>query len=622
MTSALQDHPRKRTTRTHARLRSIAHRCLAIVGVGAAGLFVAASLPAPPAQADTNDFSYESWHAEYQLSLDDEGRAQTRVTETLVAQFPDVDQNRGLVRGIPIDYQGASTNPRDFSVTDGNGEPVPFEIEEDDGFVAFLTGDDSYVHGTQTYVLEYTLSDTVLARDDGAADEFYWDVLDVEHAQPIEAFSATFSFAPELAEALAGTSKCYVGAAQATSNCELSFDASSATYLLAPRPMGPHEGVTVAIALDPGTVTQPGSRVPNFTLDTLPLFLAGLTTATGIAGTVAVARLRSSRKQARGVVVAQYDVPAHLPPLIAAPIVGASASPVPAEFVHLAVNQVLRIEEGEPEQGFFGPKTPQPAMRLLDPARAGDALDTATLQDLFPGGAPGALVEIPKEDEKFGKRMTALQAEGASQASSRGYFEKVASPVGRALGLASLGLGAVLLVFVILGITSRNSITPVIGLFAVVLAVILGLVGLVKHRVHTPLGAETREYLEGVKEFIRVAEADRLQMLQSVDGAERRQDGTLNVIDLYEKLLPYAMIFGLEKQWSSTLETKYAEQSGYVPIWYPAMAVHGISSFTSTISTFTSSLSSSVSYTSSSSGGSSGGGFVGGGGGGGFSGGR
>lgn len=597
-------------------------RGLTILGVIAVGVIAAVSLPAPPALADTSDFSYESWHADYQISLDDDGRAQTRVTETLVAKFPDVDQNRGLVRGIPIDYQGSSTDPRDFSVTDENGAPVPFEIEEDDGFVAFLTGDDSYVHGTQTYVLEYTLSDTILARDDGTADEFYWDVLDVEHEQPIEAFSASFTFSPKLAEELTGAASCYVGAANATGNCELSFDQSSTTYTLAPRSMGPNEGATVALGLQPGTVTQPSARLPNFALDTLPLILAGLTTATGIAGTVAVARLRGSRKQARGVVVAQYDVPANLPPLIAAPIVGAAASPVPAEFVHLAVNGSLRIEEGEPESGFFGPKAPQPAMRLLDPARAGDPLDTATLQDLFPGVSPGALVEIPKEDEAFGKRMTALQSEGANQASSRGYFEKVSSPVARALGLTSLGLAAVLLVFVILGMMSRNSITPVIGLFAVVIAVVLGIVGLVKHRVHTPLGAETREYLEGVKEFIRVAEADRLQMLQSVDGAERRQDGTLNVIDLYEKLLPYAMIFGLEKQWSHTLETKYAEQSGYVPVWYPAMAVHGISSFTSTISTFTSSLASSVSYTSSSSGGSSGGGFVGGGGGGGFSGGR
>ena len=622
MTSAPQDQTRSTHARPGARLRS---RTLGILGaLGAlAALLIATALPlAPAARADTSDFTYASWHARYDVSLDDDGRAQTRVTETLVAQFPDFDQNRGLVRGIPIDYQGASTDPRDFSVTDENGDPVPFEIEEDDGFVAILTGDDSYVRGTQTYVLEYTLSDTILARDDGTADEFYWDVLDVEHAQPIEAFSAEFAFTPALAEQLTGDAQCYAGAANSTDTCELRIDADSSTLALEPMAMGPNEGATVAIGLEPGTAVQPESRLPNFALDTLPLFIAGLTTATGVASAVAVARLQRSRKRGRGVVVAQYDVPASLPPLIAAPIVGASVSPVPAEFVHLAVNGSIRIEEGEPESGFFGPKDPRPAMRLLDPTRAADALDAATLQDLFPGSAPGTLIEVPKEDEEFGKRMEALKTQGATQATARGYFEKAASPVARALGFASLALAAVLLVFVVLGMMSRSSATPVIGLVAVVLAAVLGVIGLVKHRVHTPLGAETREYLEGVREFIRVAEADRLRMLQSVDGAERRQEGDLNVIELYERLLPYAMLFGLEKQWSDTLETRYAEQPGYVPIWYPAMAVHGISSFTSTISTFTSSLNSAVSYTSSSAGGSTGGGFVGGGGGGGFSGGR
>ena len=42
-----------------------------------------------------------------------------------------------------------------------------------------------------------------------------------------------------------------------------------------------------------------------------------------------------------------------------------------------------------------------------------------------------------------------------------------------------------------------------------------------RHTVLTPAGAERAEYLLGVREFIRVAEADRLRMLQSAAGAER-----------------------------------------------------------------------------------------------------
>nr|WP_280116144.1 DUF2207 domain-containing protein [Leucobacter coleopterorum] len=218
--------------------------------------------------------------------------------------------------------------------------------------------------------------------------------------------------------------------------------------------------------------------------------------------------------------------------------------------------------------------------------------------------------------------MTALKQIGVDQAISRGYLEKAANPVARKLGLVTLGLAAVLIAFSAFGFVSRNSATPFISVFIAALALLLGIIGVSKQRVHTQLGAETREHLEGVREFIRVAEADRIRALQSYEGAERLQDGSINVINLYEKLLPYAMLFGLEKQWSKTLETRYQENPGYVPYWYPAVGLHGISSFNSTISEFTRSLASSASYTSSSSGGSSGGGFSGGGGGGGFSGGR
>ena len=89
------------------------------------------------------------------------------------------------------------------------------------------------------------------------------------------------------------------------------------------------------------------------------------------------------------------------------------------------------------------------------------------------------------------------------------------------------------------------------------------------------------------------------------------------VLRLHEKLLPYSVLFGLEKEWSAELASLYARTSE--PSWYAgtngfnaaAFAV-GVSSFAST-STATWSGSSS----SSSSSGSSGGGYSGGGGGGG-----
>ena len=172
-------------------------------------------------------------------------------------------------------------------------------------------------------------------------------------------------------------------------------------------------------------------------------------------------------------------------------------------------------------------------------------------------------------------------------------------------------------------VVSRTNSRGVPVVAFVITAVGVGVSAIVafsRHTVLTPQGAERSEYLRGVREFIRVAETDRLRMLQSVDGAERRADGSIDVIHLYEKLLPYAMLFGEERSWSTVLETTYAD-TGRDPDWVSTYV--GVSLATR-LSTYSTSMTTAATYTpaSSSSGGSTGGGFSGGGGGGGFSGGR
>ena len=53
-----------------------------------------------PASADVDDFAFDSFHADMLLTRAADGHAELSVTETLVARFPDSDQNRGIVRAI------------------------------------------------------------------------------------------------------------------------------------------------------------------------------------------------------------------------------------------------------------------------------------------------------------------------------------------------------------------------------------------------------------------------------------------------------------------------------------------------------------------------------------------
>ena len=121
--------------------------------------------------------------------------------------------------------------------------------------------------------------------------------------------------------------------------------------------------------------------------------------------------------------------------------------------------------------------------------------------------------------------------------------------------------------------------------------------------------------MDGLKRYMTLAEKDRIKFLQSVNGADTSPAG---IVKLYEKLLPYAVLFKLEDSWLKELN-KYYEVEHIENDWATAGVIISASDFRSFTSYTSSSISSSTSYSSSSSGGGGGGGggFSGGGGGGG-----
>ena len=120
------------------------------------GLFLALVLtPLSPSVADVNDFSFESFDATYEISVNEQEdkRSEMVVTEKLVANFPLIEQNRGIRRSIPlISYQLFPGLIEVLSVTDEAGKARDFEQTTDSEFLhlAIKSKDDSYVFGKQT----------------------------------------------------------------------------------------------------------------------------------------------------------------------------------------------------------------------------------------------------------------------------------------------------------------------------------------------------------------------------------------------------------------------------------------------------------------------------------------
>ena len=148
-------------------------------------------LAAAPASAGVDDFTFDSFTADYYLDVDAEGHSTLTTVETLVAQFPDFDQNQGVLRYLPEDYQGHPTDipcsrSSTRTATRGRGPPSPRT-----GSSSMKLGEEgTYVHGKQTYVVTYTQKNVTQYFSNTDADEFYWDTNGTDWPQPFGVLTA------------------------------------------------------------------------------------------------------------------------------------------------------------------------------------------------------------------------------------------------------------------------------------------------------------------------------------------------------------------------------------------------------------------------------------------------
>lgn len=581
-----------------------AARVAAVVAVITGLLF--AGFPPAPAHAGVEDFTFESLDVEYQLGTAEDGTSTLTVVETFVALFPEFDQNRGMRRSIPDSYLGAPVRPQLVSITDGEGRQREAEAEEDEDYYVMTSRAGDFVHGRQTYVFTYTLENVTRFFTDTGSDEFYWNVNGTEWPQSFGRVTARVTMSPDLAEALTGAEACYVGYEGSTQSCQISADGASVEASAAN--VLPFQTMTIAVGFEQGTFTPFDSSYFASVWGWLQA-LAALCLAGAIVF-ASVARTRWLRDEpGRPTIIAEYTPPLAVDALESAVLLGLTTKAIPAEVLEQAVGGSIRIVEGE--RKFFG-GTKLKAV-LINPERA-DGDGRMLLQGLFPSGRPGEEFEFGRSDTRFSSAAQSILKAANQELVNRGLRREVPARV-RVWPLLA-AIAATVLIFVF-GIAALEN-----GVFALVpIALIVGsgiativVIGLVSRKPLTAKGAETRDHLAGLKEFIEWAEADRIRMLQSPAGAERMPVDTNDprvMLRLYETLLPYAVVFGQEKEWARELAVLYGPGSN--PGWYVGSSGFDAAAFSSGIST----LSASTASSSSTSGGSSGGGSAGGGGGGG-----
>ena len=588
-----------------------------VVVVAAMGLLSTASLSfssnadRPAAVPNLNDFSFDSLDVQYTLGRADDGTSTLLVEETFVARFPDYDQNHGMRRSIPDSYLGAPLNPDLISITDGEGNSRESETSSEDGYFSMTSRADDFVHGAQTYVFTYTLENVARFFDDTGVDEFYWDVNGTEWQQDFGRVSVHLVVPPDLADSLVGAQSCYIGSQGSGDTCGIFVDAAAdgtATFEASAEPVFAYQTLTIAVGFEKGTFAEFDSSYLASPWGWLN-GIAGLGVLAALIFAI-VMRWRHLRdERGRPTIIAEYTPPPGIDALESAVLLGRTTKAIPAEVLEQAVVGSIRIVEGE--RKFFGGVKLK--AQLIDPSRA-DGDGRLLLAGLFPFLQPGTEYEFGSTDTRFSSAAQNILKLANVELVRRGLRRDVPTSARAWPVLAAIGAGALVFFTAMFALSaSVDALIPILLIVASGLVLFI-VIGLVSRKPLTAAGAEVRDHLKGLKEFIEWAEADRIRMLQSPMGAERvriNPDDPAQMLKLYEVLLPYAVVFGQEKQWAEHLAVLYGPDNS--PGWYAGSHGFSAGSFSSGIS----SLSASSSSSSSTSGGSGGGGSSGGGGGGG-----
>lgn len=537
-------------------------------------------------QNTVEDFEFASWTTQWNVGIEQtaggKDRSYAEVTETIVPVFPQHDQNRGIVRSVPLDIAAGRMAVSDVDVRDADGNEVPFDSDVAGGELTVAIGDDEYVHGEQTYVLRYTLHDVIADLGNPEVQELYANLLPTTRVQPIETFSASVTLAPELAESVVGDASCYIGEVGSDASCEILAD--GLTYSVAPVAMPASETITINIGFSPGTVPELSllDRIGWFPFLVAALAPLGLV----ISLVLLVLQWRRSRHTPGGVVVAQYEPRGDLPPQVAAQLMPAVATHAfSAGILHAAVHGALRIEETAPDSSSRRPgrssdKVRDPELRRLDGAVGLPAIERRFVDEVLFRGAD---VTALSGNEEIGEAYTDFVKSTKNAAVDDGFIhtsEHAQRSKTLTLWVSTVSLLVAVAAFLVVLIVNGGGLIGLMAGMLGALGIVLVVSSFLPTKLRTPKGAEAHDHLRGLREYIKMSETDRIRMLQSAETAERIDDGDARVIEVYEQLLPYAVLFGLDRSWAKELQAHY-ESADTSPVW-----LHGYSPllFAATIS--------------------------------------
>lgn len=542
--------------------------------------------------AGVNDFVINNFNADYLLTNEIAGG---KLTTTEEINLTYSGQNHGILRAVPIYYKGWNTKIKiRFVERDGANEPYT-TYQENDNLIIKIGDKDKTITGEHSYKIVYEQRHVV--NFEGDKPEFYWDVNGTEWKQPFTSVNATLEV-PEGALSNAEP-KCFTGSLRSTDkNCVLQKKDNQIMFATT-KPLKAGGNMSIAAEFNQGFFKKPSTA--DFIKDYWVSFIGFIVGVLGAIGVFVLWIRKGKDHSGKGVIIPEYKPPKGITPgefgLLADYRV--DSRDITATLIDLAVRGFVKIHEEKKKIIFISNRKYKLELMKADFSKL-KSHEQKLLNALFVTKAKNEIIEVDKINKvSMSKAVEDIRDSLQKDLTEKyGYFEKDA----KKLGTIMIVTGSILFFgsFFLLAY-------PGITLGGILLGITLILFGKIMPR-RSHAGVEIYEKIQGLKMYMNTAEKDRLKMMQSVDRPYAEPSKT---VDLYEKLLPFAIAVGVEKSWTKQFEGVLSQ----TPDWYSGSSFRTFNSavFASSLSGVNSSFGSS--YTSSSS--SGGGGFSGGGGGGG-----
>ncbi len=511
-----------------------------------------------PAYADVNDFTITKFDSDQTLTKDDP-QGTLHIIETIEVVF--TDNNHGILRAIPEKYQGNTLKFHLNKITSNSGAPTNVSTYgENDNIVLKIGDPNKTVTGVQSYTIDYTLSNVITFYD--GHDELYWDVNGDQWDQPVTNVSMRLHL-PSGVTLSSNEPACFAGVyGSLESNCQISVNSSE--VVASAENLSPRQTLTYVVGFTKGNF-QPQTTAERIQ-DNLNI-LVGIGVGLILLPLTALAVgfswwwRRGRDAPGKGVIVPQYEPPKGITPLTAGLIANFASSnrDITATIIDLARRGYLKIHETRKDRLIRKDKVTY----TLELTRLGDeklnSYETDLLNTLFSTKTVGEQVELGKYNKDMYSFQTSLKKKLDADVKAIGYFTKNPFKLSRKVWTTG---GSVTVISLIVGM-----IISQIGLIIVGLVVAFLILGIFMSWMpaRTAEGVAMKEYLEGLKLYMNTAEKDRIEKLESPNAAYASRAGEpARTVELFEKLLPYAIVLGVEEGWAK----QFADLYKTPPDWY------------------------------------------------------